>query len=236
MTGVQTCALPIFRLGWLDAPLKGFSLKEDLDRIHRSLKDDGFGQVLLIGMGGSSLAAEVMSRILGTRENGLELRILDATDPAQVADTFHWAKAQKTVYLISSKSGSTAEVMAGFSYAWQQLVEQGVQDPGDSFIAVTDPGTSLQKLAQERGFRAILNADPTVGGRYSALTAFGLLPAELLGADLTILLKEAASMQALCESSTAIGSNPGAVLGAILGEAFLHGRGKLTIQIGRAHV
>ena len=217
------------RLGWLDAPLKGFSLKEDLDRIHRSLKDDGFEQVLLIGMGGSSLAAEVMSRILGTRENGLELRILDATDPSQVANTFHWARAQKTVYLISSKSGSTAEVMAGFSYAWQQLVEQGVQDPGDSFIAVTDPGTSLQKLAQERGFRAILNADPTVGGRYSALTAFGLLPAELLGADLTALLKEAASMQALCESSTAIGSNPGAVLGAILGEAFLHGRDKLTI-------
>lgn len=226
LEGQQEIAI---RLGWLDAPQKGFALIDDLEQIYQGLQGDGFKQVLLIGMGGSSLAAEVMSRILGTRENGLELRILDATDPAQVAETFRWAKARKTVYLISSKSGSTAEVMAGFSYAWRQLVEQGVENPGDSFIAVTDPNTSLQKLAQERGFRAILNADPTVGGRYSALTAFGLLPAALLGVSLPGLLKEAAATQALCRPSDAIGTNPGAVLGAILGEAFLHGRDKLTI-------
>ncbi|NMB60965.1 MAG: bifunctional transaldolase/phosoglucose isomerase [Chloroflexi bacterium] len=217
------------RLDWLEAPENGFSLVPELENLTKILHKEGYLHAVLIGMGGSSLAAEVMSKILGKQGNGLELRILDSTDPSQIEHLFTWAGIEKTIFLISSKSGGTAEVMAGFQYAWRQMVAEGTEEPGSHFIAVTDPGTSLQKLAEEHHFRAVFNADPNVGGRYSALTAFGLVPAALIGCDIASLLKSAQALREKCGSGVPAGRNPGLVLGAVLGEAYRNGRDKLTI-------
>lgn len=217
------------RLGWLEAPHNGFSLLPQLGTFANDLQKEGYRHAVLIGMGGSSLAAEVMSKVVGKQSNGLELRILDSTDPSQIQHLFEWAGVDQTIFLISSKSGGTAEVMAGFQYAWQQVNAGDIKEPGRHFVAITDPGTSLQKLAEEHHFRAIFNADPNVGGRYSALTAFGLVPAALIGADVASLLKSAQSMRENCDPNVPAGRNPGLVLGAVLGEAYRHGRDKLTI-------
>ena len=217
------------RLGWLEAPRMGIPQVSGIQKEACKLIEEGFKRVVLIGMGGSSLAAEVMSLILGTRKGGLELRILDSTDPMQVAHTIEWAEKEKTVFLISSKSGTTAEVNANFYYAWEQIKDYGIENPGDRFIAITDPGTALQNLAKTHRFRAVFQADPNVGGRYSALTAFGLVPAALLGVSLPAFLKAAQAMRFNCGPVVPAGRNPGLVLGTILGEAYLHGRDKLSI-------
>jgi transaldolase/glucose-6-phosphate isomerase len=217
------------RLGWLEAPRMGIPMISQLQKITQDLVQEGFKRAVLIGMGGSSLAAEVMACILGKQEKGLELRILDSTDPSQVAHTMQWAGKEKTVFLISSKSGTTAEINSGFLYAWERIAVSGFKNPGDHFIAITDPGTALQKLAEEHHFRAVFLADPNVGGRYSALTAFGLVPAALLGIALPAFLKAAQELRNVCDPAIPAGRNPGLVLGAVLGEACLQGRDKLTI-------
>ncbi|MGV8027161.1 MAG: bifunctional transaldolase/phosoglucose isomerase [Anaerolineaceae bacterium] len=217
------------RLGWLEAPRMGISLVSTIQKIVQDLIKDGFSRAVLIGMGGSSLAAEVMAFILGKQANGLELRILDSTDPAQVLHTVQWAEETKTVFLVSSKSGTTVEINSAFQYAWERVTTLGSKNPGEHFIAITDPGTALQNLAEEHHFRAVFLADPNVGGRYSALTAFGLVPAGLLGVSLPAFLKAAQEMRCACDPTIPAGRNPGLVLGAILGEAYLQGKDKLTI-------
>jgi len=217
------------RLGWLEAPRMGISQVSSIQKETCKLIEEGFKRVVLIGMGGSSLAAEVMSLILGTQKNGLALRILDSTDPMQVAHTMKWAQEEKTVFLVSSKSGTTAEVKANFSYAWERIKESGVEAPGDFFIAISDPGTALQNLAESHQFRAVFQADPNVGGRYSALTVFGLVPIALLGVSLPAFLKTAQSARITCDPAVPAGRNPGLVLGTILGEAYLQGRDKLSV-------
>jgi hypothetical protein len=152
------------------------------------------------------------------------LSILDSTDPAQVALAAEQYPPDKSLYIVSSKSGSTAETMAGLNYFWDLS-----SDDGSRFVAITDPGTSLEKLAQERGFRKVFNANSEVGGRYSALTAFGLVPAALLGVDVKNLLDNAEVMMEQSSPSVQAARNPGLVLGAILAEAVLAGRDKLTI-------
>lgn len=217
------------RLGWLDAPRMGIPLVSTIQKIKQDLIKDGFSRAVLIGMGGSSLAAEVMAFILGKQANGLELRILDSTDPAQVTHSMQWAGEAKTVFLVSSKSGTTVEINSAFQYAWERITAAGAKNPGDHFIAITDPGTALQDMAEKHHFRAILLADPNVGGRYSALTAFGLVPAGLLGVSLPAFLKAAQETRCICDPTVPAGRNPGLVLGAILGEAYLQGKDKLTI-------
>ena len=217
------------RLGWLEAPRMGIPLVSPIQKIKQDLTKEGFNRVVLIGMGGSSLAAEVMACILGKQSNGLELRILDSTDPVQVLHTMQWAEEAKTVFLVSSKSGTTAEINSAFQYAWERITTLGSKNPGEHFIAITDPGTALQKMAEEYQFRAIMLADPNVGGRYSALTAFGLVPAGLLGVSLPTLLKTSQEARCECDPTIPAGRNPGMVLGAILGEAYLQGKDKLTI-------
>ncbi|HTX78913.1 MAG TPA: hypothetical protein VMC62_04560, partial [Longilinea sp.] len=161
---------------------------------------------------------------------GLDVTILDSTDPRQVAETEKRSAIEKTVFIVSSKSGGTSEVMAMFDYFWSKAEAAFGKHAGEHFIAVTDAGTSLEQLAKEHGFRRIFNADPNVGGRYSALTAFGLVPAALLGVDIERLLDNAHQMmQQCCSIEYPEGRNPGLVLGAIMGEAALHGRDKLSI-------
>lgn len=217
------------RLGWLEAPRMGIPQVSAIQNVVRQLQEDGFERIVLIGMGGSSLAAEVMAFILGKQKDGLDLRILDSTDPMQVAHLMQWAEEKKTVFLVSSKSGSTAEINAGFQYAWQRVAAIEPKNPGECFIAITDPATALQELAERHHFRAVFLADPNVGGRYSALTAFGLVPVACLGVSLPTFLKTAQEMRAVCDPVVPAGRNPGLVLGAILGEAYLQGKDKLTI-------
>jgi transaldolase/glucose-6-phosphate isomerase len=177
-------------------------------------------------MGGSSLTAEVFSSLLAAAKitAPLSLAILDSTDPEQVAATAKDFPPDKSLYIVASKSGGTAEVMAAFDYFWQ--LSHG---DGSRFIATTDPGTSLEKLASEHNFRKVFHADESVGGRYSALTDFGMVPAALLGMDLNQFLTRAAWMRRQCEEQVPPARNPGLALGAVIGEAALAGRDKLTV-------
>ena len=172
-------------------------------------------------MGGSSLAPELFSRVFGTDDDALELRILDSTHPDVVRGFRSWATSQRTLFCVSSKSGSTTE-----PNAYQAAMAESA--PALDFLAITDPGTSLAELARAQEFRGIVEAPPDVGGRYSALTVFGLVPAALAGVDLGRLLERARAMADACRTADAT-DNPGLRLGAAIGEAARAGRDKLTI-------
>jgi len=226
------------RMGWLTSIEKARALLPAYQSFADEVRKAGIDRVLVLGMGGSSLTAEVFSLICPTplrlppfsekmgeeKEGGMSLAILDSTDPAQVTQAAKNFPPEKSLYIVASKSGGTAEVAAAFDYFW----ELSKQD-GSRFVATTDPGTSLEKLARERGFRKIFSADSTVGGRYSALTDFGMLPAALLGIDLNRLLDNADLMKNQCVANVPAARNPGLALGAVVAEAALAGRDKLTV-------
>ena len=212
-------------LGWLDLPVAMQERVGELERIAREVRDDGYTRAAVLGMGGSSLAPELFSRVFGdvlggSATNGLELRILDSTHPDAVRGFREWAESARTIFCVSSKSGSTTEPNA-FHAA------MSAHAPALDFIAITDPGTALADLARSQGFRAIVEAPPDVGGRYSALSVFGLLPAALHGVQLEELLARAGSMADACRRPAT--ENPGLQLGAVMAEAALAGRDKLTI-------
>lgn len=215
------------RLGWLTLPQKSREQIDDLKAFTAEIQAAGYHHALLLGMGGSSLAPEVMSLILGSK-TGIDLTILDSTDPAQVLSTFRRTPCKDTLFIVSSKSGGTAEVNAFLDTFWSRCEKSVPGETQQHFIAITDPGTPLEKLAKERGFRRIFLADPTVGGRYSALTLFGLVPAALLGVDLDRVLRIAEKMAEQCSPIISAGRNPGLVLGAILGEAAMMKIDKVT--------
>lgn len=221
------------RVGWLDSPAKGKDLLREIMQFIYSIQTSGMTHALLLGMGGSSLAPEVIASTFGVREDtgtlGLDLEILDSTDPLQVQLTARRSPIDRTLFIVSSKSGSTSEVNAFFDFFWARASKRLGKRAGDHFIAITDPGTSLEKIATERGVRKIFSAAPNVGGRFSALTTFGLVPAALCGLDLTRLLKQAQQMADQCRLEEYNSKNPGLCLGAILGEAALQGIDKLTI-------
>ena len=217
------------RLGWLTFPETSKSILPELTEFSKQVNSENIQRVLLLGMGGSSLAPEVMSFVFASKD--LEesagkscLSILDSTDPAQVAQAANEYPPDKSLYVVSSKSGGTAEVMAAFEYFWTLSGQDGSR-----FVAVTDPGSSLEKLAKENGFRKVFTADPNVGGRYSALTVFGLVPAALLGVDAEHLLHHSGWMMKQSRRDVIAARNPGLTLGAVMAEAALRGRDKLTI-------
>jgi transaldolase/glucose-6-phosphate isomerase len=216
------------RLGWLRLPKTSAPLLPELRDFSDVVHYEGIKRVLLLGMGGSSLAPEVLSFVFAAPERAAAegkpcLSILDSSDPAQVAQETEQYPPDKSLYVVSSKSGTTAEPRAMLEYFWK--LSGG---DGSRFVAVTDPGTPLEKLADERGFRKVFNANPNVGGRYSALTAFGLVPASLLGLDVKRLLARAAWMMEQSGPDVSAARNPGLVLGAVMAEAALQGRDKLT--------
>jgi transaldolase / glucose-6-phosphate isomerase len=221
------------RLGWLQLPESSRALVSDLNKFLAECQAAGFTHALVLGMGGSSLAPEVFRLTFGVQTvNGkpsLDVTILDSTDPRQVAETEKRLPIETTLFIVSSKSGGTSEVAAMFDYFWSKAETALGKHAGEHFIAVTDPGTSLVQLAKDHNFRHIFTADPNVGGRYSALTAFGLVPASLLGVDIDRLLDNAAQMMKQCSTEFPEGRNPGLVLGAIVGETALHGKDKLSI-------
>jgi transaldolase/glucose-6-phosphate isomerase len=216
------------RLGWLDLPNSSMSAVKEINDFTSQVRAKGLTHVLLLGMGGSSLAPEVLSLVHSSLpgkggEAGLTFSILDSTDPAHVLDTASRFPPAKTLYIVSSKSGGTAEVSAMFNYFWAQA-----GGDGSHFIAITDPGTSLEALANARGFLKTFQADPTIGGRYSALNHFGLVPAVLMGLDVQRLLQKGKWMLRQCAANVSGSRNPGLVLGAVLGQAAVTGRDKLT--------
>jgi transaldolase/glucose-6-phosphate isomerase len=210
------------RLGWLDSVEDARKRLDGYLEFAKQVHDEKIDRALVVGMGGSSLTAEALSSLMANFgvEAKLSLAILDSTDPLQVAEAVKNYPPDKALYIVASKSGGTAELMAAFDYLWE--LSKG---NGSRFVAITDPGTSLEKLAKERGFRKIFNADPNVGGRFSALTDFGLVPAALLGMDIERLLASAESVRRISNSPY----SPGAALGALLGESALMGRDKLTV-------
>jgi len=216
------------RLGWLHLPQASEASLSDLARFAAELRQAGFRQAVLLGMGGSSLAPDVFRRALG-RGQGLRLHVLDSTDPAAILEISRLAPPAETLYVVASKSGTTAEPLALLEHFWAEAAEQlGAAAPAH-FAAITDPGTPLERLARERGFRRVFLGPPDVGGRFSALSIFGLLPAALLGLDLEALLRGGARMAHACGPKAEAARNPGVFLGAILAAGARSGHPKLTI-------
>lgn len=221
------------RMGWLNAPKNGRNLVPLVSTLLQECQSAGYTHVLLLGMGGSSLAPEVIAQTFGAREIGaavgLELSVLDSTDPAQVRAAARRSPMEHTLYVVSSKSGSTSEINAFIDFFWAKAQRMFGKRAGEHFIAITDPGTNLEKRAFERGFRRIFQGDPSVSGLHSVLAGFGLIPAVLIGLDLKKLLDKAERMADQCRPEVPAGRNPGLVLGAILGAAGVKGQDKLTL-------
>jgi transaldolase/glucose-6-phosphate isomerase len=216
------------RLGWLDLPESARSSVAEWTGLAEEVKASGTEQVVLLGMGGSSLAPEVFQRTFGKRSGYPELIVLDSTHPGAVRWVESRLNLRRALFVVSSKSGTTTETLSLFQYFWQRVSETR-SSPGKQFIAITDPNTPLEKLASSRGFRAVLHAPEDVGGRYSALTAFGMAPAALIGVDIERVLQRAQGMRQACSPSVPASENPGLILGAVIGEAAAKGRDKVTI-------
>lgn len=215
------------RLGWLTLPETMHEQVQDLKAFAEEVKAEGVRHVVLLGMGGSSLAPELFQRTFDEQPDYPKLIVLDSTHPAAVRAVEAQLDLSRALFLVSSKSGATTETLSFFRYFWNKA-RQLTDHPGKQFIAITDPGTPLEKLAGERGFRRVFHAPPDVGGRYSALTVFGLVPAALIGVDVERILDRAWRMveaSAFCVSES---DNPCVVLGAALGELALAGRDKVT--------
>jgi transaldolase/glucose-6-phosphate isomerase len=218
------------RLGWLNSAEVMSDNLHILRSFAQSVRDAGFEKAILLGMGGSSLAPEVFRKIFGFRDSYLDLAVLDSTDPAAVQSVRRELDLAKTLFIVSTKSGGTAETLSFFKYFYNQLsAELGEEQAGGHFIAITDRGTALEELADRFSFRATFLNDPNIGGRYSALSYFGLVPAALLGVDVEELLERAMAASTGCDSCVPVRDNPSAWLGAVLGELAKVGRDKLTL-------
>jgi glucose-6-phosphate isomerase len=217
------------RLGWLHLTETMRANLPAIDDLVSDLVMDGYTDVLLLGMGGSSLAPEVFSETFGPVVNGLKLSILDSTAPGAVRAALARFDLARTLFIVATKSGGTVETLSFFKYFYNKAVEQvGPTEAGKHFVAITDPGSNLEKLAQEYKFRQTFLNDPNIGGRYSALSLFGLVPAALVGVNVGELLDNGAAMAAQCQEADAA-RNPGAQLGAVMGTLAQEGRNKLTL-------
>lgn len=218
------------RLGWLRSAHAMRGELERLDRFARGVYAEGFTHALVLGMGGSSLAPELLSHIFGSDTKGLRLAVLDSTDPGAVATYTALLDSARTLFVVSSKSGTTVETLSLFKHFYNHLGgSQQDQETGRHFVAITDAQSPLADLANRYHFRDAFFADADIGGRYSALSHFGLVPAALLGIDLPRLLDHAEHMMQACDASRDVEENPGARLGAILGELAQSGRDKATL-------
>lgn len=222
------------RLGWLHSPEKMMDFLPEITEFVNGLREEGFTHALLLGMGGSSLAPEMFRNIFGVKEGYLDLSVLDSTDPGAVLNQARRIDPTRTLFIVSTKSGGTVETISFMKYFYNEAADVvGKDNVGKHFIAITDPGSGLEKMAKELRFRKIFLNDPDIGGRYSALSYFGLVPAALIGMDISTLLERACTM--VCNSEgcncPVAGDNSAAWLGAIMGELAKSGRDKLTLII-----
>lgn len=220
-------------LGWIDIPNRELKTANDLNQFGLKIRDAHFRHVILLGMGGSSLCAEVLEKSfkkLSVETGFPEFRILDSTDPTQIMDLEKSISIEDTLFIVSSKSGSTLEPNILFEYFYEVMIKVvGKSDAGMHFIAITDPGSSLETKAKNLQFRKIFYGDPSIGGRYSILSNFGMVPAALMGVDVENLLDRTTHMVRACGVMKPIDNNPGLILGAILGTLGRNAHDKVTI-------
>ena len=213
------------RLGWLVSPHEMAEQVDDLTAFTQQARDDGFTHALWSGMGGSSLFPQVLEQAFGDGKDGLDLRVLDTSDPGTINDFAEALPLDKTLLLFASKSGGTLETRSHLDYFWDRLGNPA------QFAAVTDQGTELDKLGTERGFRRVFHNNPDIGGRYSALSHFGIVPGALMGVDIAELLNRAGYMLAAAGACVAPENNPALRFGAVLGAAAKNGHDKCTLLI-----
>jgi transaldolase/glucose-6-phosphate isomerase len=212
-------------LGWLDIVNEELGNVENYRALHANISAEGFTDILLLGMGGSSLCPEVLAFTFGKAN----FHILDSTVPAQVRTVENKINLEKTLFIVASKSGSTLEPNCFKQYFFGKVAERiGRENAGCQFVAITDPGSKMEQIAKDDGFRHIFYGKPEIGGRFSALSAFGLTAAASMGLDVGQLLNRANEMVEACRNNDP-NENPGALLGTILGIAYKNGRDKLTI-------
>jgi len=217
-------------LGWLGITEDQLAHASHFRSIAEDVKSAGFSHALLLGMGGSSLCPEVMRMTFGKIPGYPELHVLDSTDPAQIKSIEGRLDLSKTLFIVSSKSGSTLEPNIFKQYFFERARQvAGAGEAGSHFIAITDPGSKVQQVAEGDCFRGIFHGVPSIGGRYSALSDFGMVPAAIMGVNVPNFLDNAEVMVYSCSSCVPIVDNPGAVLGCILGQLALNGRDKVTI-------
>ena len=215
-------------LGWLDIVQQQIADLPKFQRFAEEVRRENFSDILLLGMGGSSLCPEVLAKTYGQIDGFPQLHVLDSTDPQQVKAFENAVNLERTLFIVSSKSGSTLEPNIFKQYFFERTKEVvGPDNAGSRWVAVTDPGSKLEKEAQADKFRYIFHGVPSIGGRYSALSNFGMVPAAAMGLDVAKFLNRANEMVQACKSSS-VESNPGVMLGIILGSAAKLGRDKLT--------
>jgi len=216
-------------MGWLNV----ISEKSEVSRIEsltNEIKTAGITDIVLLGMGGSSLCPAMMADTFGKIQDYPQLHILDSTDPLQIRHLEKSINLKKTFFIVSSKSGSTLEPNIYKEYFYTRLQKiLNKEEVGDRFIAITDPGTTLETIAIKDNFKAIFHGVPAIGGRYSALSNFGMVPSGLMGVNIQEFLRLAETMQQPCSSVVLVKNNPGAVLGVILGVCAKQGKDKVTL-------
>jgi len=217
-------------LGWLSITEEQIAHVDALKAIAADVKKARFKDALLLGMGGSSLCPEVLRMTFGKVKGFPELHVLDSTDPAQIKAIEAKVDLKSTICIVSSKSGSTLEPNIYKQYFFERVkAKVGEKEVGNRFIAITDPGSKMQQVAEADKFRKIFFGVPSIGGRYSAISNFGMVPGAVMGLDVAKFLKNTEEMVKACGASVAADSNPGVILGNILGVAANHGRDKITI-------
>jgi glucose-6-phosphate isomerase len=221
------------RLGWLHIAEVMSENVHRLEALAQAARDDGYTHVLLLGMGGSSLAPELFQKTFGA--GGDDLAVLDSTDPATVLAHAERLDPRRTLFIVATKSGGTVETLSFFKFFYNWVSDAlGAGQAGAHFVAITDPGSKLADLADQYGFRVTFLNDLNIGGRFSALSYFGLLPAALVGVDVPRLLNRALEAARSCGPRVAVEDNPGAWLGAVLSELARVGRDKVTFAISPA--
>ena len=217
-------------LGWLRITEKQIANRENLRRLAEEVKRESFTDILLLGMGGSSLCPEVLEKTFGRIAGFPQLHVLDSTDPAQIKAFESAINLAKTLFVVSSKSGTTLEPNIYKQYFFERVKQVvGAEKAGSHFIAITDPGSKMRQVAEADCFRHIFHGDPSIGGRYSALSNFGIVPAALMGLDVAKFLDRTEEMVEACAATVPVDENPGVMLGIILGTAAKNGRDKVTI-------
>jgi glucose-6-phosphate isomerase len=217
------------RLGWLDV---SHTIAPEVDRILAladSVKADGIRHIYLLGMGGSSLCAEVISSVFGPADGYPQLTVLDTTDERTITRAASASDPTEAMFIVASKSGGTVEIASMERFFWRRMKEAIGRDAGRHFIAITDPGTALQQLAETRRYREVFVNPADIGGRFSALSLFGLVPAALIGAPMTQLVSAGTAMAEGCRQENH--ENAGLELGAFIGAAVQNGRNKLTVAL-----
>jgi transaldolase/glucose-6-phosphate isomerase len=216
-------------LGWLHVAEKMSENLDELSRFVSEVKAAGFRRAVHMGMGGSSMAPIVLARTFPVAEGGIPVTVLDSTDPATVLRIEREAPLESTLFIVASKSGTTAEPLAYGDYFYDRVRATRGDRAGENFVAITDPDTPLAGLAAKRGFRRVFRNFADIGGRYSALSYFGLLPAALMGLDTAELIERSLRMANACSAYVPERENPGLVLGAAMGALALQGRDKATL-------